>query len=1112
MPKRPGLSTTAADPLWYKDAIIYEVYVRAFRDSNRDGTGDFRGLISKLDYIQELGVTAIWLLPFFPSPLRDGGYDIADYTNVKPEYGTLRDVRQFIEEAHRRGIRVIFELVANHTSDQHPWFQRARRAKPGSVWRNFYVWSDTPEKYPGVRIIFKDFETSNWAWDPVAQAYYWHRFYSHQPDLNYDNPRVRREIQRVVDFWLDLGVDGLRLDAVPYLFEREGTNCENLPETHAFLKALRRHVDEKYGDRMLLAEANQWPEDAVAYFGEGDECHMAFHFPLMPRLFMAIHQEDRFPITDILERTPPIPETAQWCVFLRNHDELTLEMLTDEERDYMYRVYAEDPQMRINLGIRRRLAPLMRNNRRRIELMNALLFSLLGTPVIYYGDEIGMGDNIYLGDRDGVRTPMQWSSDRNAGFSEANEQQLYLPVIVDPEYHYQAVNVAVQQKNPQSLLNWMKQIIALRKRFRAFSRGSLELLAPSNHRVLAFIRRSGEETILVVANLSRFVQAVKLDLSAYRGREPLEMFGGSPFPRIGDEPYFLTLGPHSFYWFTLATPRPVSLAPLGGQDGAAVPTVPVRSRTSELLREFGPQIAVVEAITPYLLKHHWFARKPLVLQSVQFQDAIRLPTANDEAYLAIARLNPREGDAETCLMPVGIARGEAARRLLEEAPQLAIARVVGSETGERGVLSDGLEEEAIRQALLEVVLRERRLRGQAGELVGTLTRAGRRRLAGQEVHTSRLVFVDARYRAVIADDRLALKIIGRPESGVHPDLEVSVRLQERGCRALVPVLGWAEYRRPETEPLVVAILRPALPGAVSLASVLTEHVRRFLHDPAAHEFEVPGLTTSPRLQIEEVRRGVPAAAEEALGPALALVRLAGKRLAELHQALAQLGDDPAFAPEPFSEHYQEALYYGMVSAAERTFWRIRQLISDLGPGVPSELFEVLALHRPIHAYFRPIKAQRIAATRIRTHGALAPDLLLLVDGELVVDDFEGDQQRPLSERRIKRCPLWDVATLLIGLHTLSFAGLGDGRRFEEEVITLEPLARYWRHWLQVGLVQAYLTEAEPGGLLPTDPSSLQALLDTFLLERAMGELRTLLRNQPERVIAPARAILELVGG
>src|SRR3954469_26013999 len=540
-----------ADPTWYKDAIIYELHVRAFYDSVTDGIGDFGGLTEKLDYLEDLGVTAIWLLPFCPSPLKDDGYDIADYNDVHPSYGSLTDFQKFLKEAHRRGLRVITELVLNHTSDQHLWFQRSRRAAAGSRWRNFYVWSDTPEKYKETRIIFKDFETSNWTWDPVAKAYFWHRFYSHQPDLNWDNPEVREAMFAAMDFWLEMGVDGLRLDAVPYLIEREGTNCENLPVTHQMLRELRAHVDKRFTSRMLLAEANQWPEDSVAYFGKADECHMAFHFPVMPRLFMGLRMEDRYPIIDILRLTPAIPESCQWAMFLRNHDELTLEMVTDEERDYMYRSYAHDRQMRINLGIRRRLAPLLENDRRKIELMNALLFSLPGTPVIYYGDEIGMGDNVYLGDRNGVRTPMQWSGDRNAGFSKANPQRLYLPVNIDPQYHYEAVNVEAQHNNPHSLLWWMKRMVALRKQLRAMGRGSLEFLYPENRRILAFVRRYEEERVLVVANLSRFTQCVELDLSEYDGTRPLELFGSTAFPPVTDRPYFLSLGPHAFHWFAL---------------------------------------------------------------------------------------------------------------------------------------------------------------------------------------------------------------------------------------------------------------------------------------------------------------------------------------------------------------------------------------------------------------------------------------------------------------------------------------------------------------------------------------------------------------------------------
>ncbi len=542
---------SASDPLWYKDAVIYELHVKAFFDSDNDGVGDFKGLTQKLDYLHDLGVTCLWLLPFFPSPLRDDGYDISDSANVHRSYGTLEDFRSFLDAAHLRNLRVVIELVVNHTSDQHPWFQAARRAPAGSPERDFYVWSDSDRKYADARIIFTDTEKSNWSWDPEAGAYYWHRFFSHQPDLNFDNPAVLREVLKVMHFWFDLGVDGMRLDAIPYLVERDGTNCENLPETHQIIKQIRRDLDANYANRMLIAEANQWPQDVRQYFGQEDECHMAFHFPLMPRIFMALRLEDRLPITDIMSRTPEIPASCQWGLFLRNHDELTLEMVTDDERDYMYYAYGSDPRMRLNVGIRRRLAPLMDNNRRRIELMNSILFSFPGTPIIYYGDEIGMGDNIYLGDRNGVRTPMQWSSDRNAGFSRANPAQLYSPVIIDPVYGYEAINVETQLGDSSSLLHWTRNMIALRKLFRVFGRGTLEFFEPSNRKILAYIRRFERDQVMCIASLSRFPQPVELDLSCLAGMTPVEMFGYTEFPQIDTSPYRLSLGPYGFFWFEL---------------------------------------------------------------------------------------------------------------------------------------------------------------------------------------------------------------------------------------------------------------------------------------------------------------------------------------------------------------------------------------------------------------------------------------------------------------------------------------------------------------------------------------------------------------------------------
>ncbi|MDQ2923715.1 MAG: maltose alpha-D-glucosyltransferase, partial [Candidatus Dormibacteraeota bacterium] len=806
------------DPLWYKDALIYELHVRAFNDTTGDGSGDFRGLVEKLPYLQDLGVSAIWLLPFYPSPLRDDGYDIADYTDVNPMFGNLGDVTAFVKEAHHRGMRVITELVCNHTSDQHPWFQRARRAKKGSAARDFYVWSDTNQKYQDARIIFKDFETSNWTWDHVAGQYYWHRFYSHQPDLNYDNPKVKEALLKALDFWLDMGIDGVRLDAVPYLYEREGTNGENLPETHEFLKEMRRHVDAHYSNRMLLAEANQWPEDAVTYFGAGDECHMSFHFPLMPRLFMSIRMEDRFPIIDILAQTPAIPDNSQWALFLRNHDELTLEMVTDEERDYMYRAYTQDRLARLNLGIRRRLAPLLGNDRRRIELMNGLLFSLPGTPVLYYGDEIGMGDNIFLGDRNGVRTPMQWSADRNAGFSRANRQRLYLPVITDPEYHYETVNVEAQAQNPHSMLSWMKRLIALRKRHRAFGRGTLELLRPENRKVLAYVRRYESEQILCLANLSRFLQAVELDLSKWKGLVPVELFSSNEMPVVGDAPYFLTLGPHAFYWFSLqprATPNIVSD---GAQAVAAVPEMLVPSTWLAGGLEAaltGPTKERLESILlGYIRNRRWFAGKARRLKSAQISDLIPVPGAAGGAVLAAVVIAYAEGDPETYQLPLAYANPAEAPHILERWPHSALAwvRVQGEEA--RGLVYDALGPPAFAEAVLGAIARRRRATGGNGTLIGTTTRAFNRLRGPETIRLEAALSVaEQSNNSVVFGERLILKVFRRLEEGVNPELELGRFLTEKtNFSHIAPLAGSLEYRRASGEPISLAVLQGYVPN------------------------------------------------------------------------------------------------------------------------------------------------------------------------------------------------------------------------------------------------------------------------------------------------------------
>ena len=769
--------------------------MRAYLDSDGNGIGDFAGLTRKLDYIQDLGVTAIWILPFYPSPLRDDGYDIADYTAVHPDYGTIRDARAFIREAHRRGLRVITELVCNHTSDQHPWFQRARRAAPGSSHRDFYVWSDTPDRYPDARIIFRDFEASNWSWDPIARAYFWHRFYSNQPDLNFDNPAVQRALLRALDFWLDLGADGIRLDAIPYLYERDGTNCENLPETHEFLRTLRRHVDERFSDRMLLAEANQWPEESVAYFGNGDECHMAFHFPVMPRMFMAIRMEDRFPIIDILEQTPAIPETAQWAMFLRNHDELTLEMVTDEERDYMYRVYADDPQARINLGIRRRLAPLLGNNRRRIELMNALLLSLPGTPVIYYGDEIGMGDNVYLGDRNGVRTPMQWSADRNAGFSAANPQRLYLPVVTSPEYHYEAVNVEAQQENPQSLLWWTRRVIALRKQHPAFGRGALTFLHPDNRKIIAFTRQWEGETILVIANLSRFPQWTHLDLGDFDGQVPHEMFGSVAFPRISQEPYLITLSPHAFLWLRLEADTMTSAF---AATELTLPTVRWPGRFDRLTP--AQHAALAGVLLPWMRQRRWFRGKSRPVKSVDLTEVVPLPAGDQVAAVVFLRVEFVDGDPELYAVPLVAAGALEADRVLAESPQAAIAHL-DSGNGEGLRLLDATLVPSTNEALLGLLASRRPAKGRAGELAGNAS-AGLRsalRSAGDGLHAAPVRSEQSNSSAIFGD-RIVLKVYRVLDEGINPDVEVGRFLTERGFIHSPPVLGELQYRRDRPGP------------------------------------------------------------------------------------------------------------------------------------------------------------------------------------------------------------------------------------------------------------------------------------------------------------------------
>jgi maltose alpha-D-glucosyltransferase/alpha-amylase len=1105
-----------SDPLWYKDAVIYEVHVRAFCDSDEDGMGDFRGLTGKLDYLQDLGITAVWLLPFFPSPWRDDGYDISDYNEVHPAYGTLRDFQNFLKQAHKRGIRVLTEVVLNHTSDQHPWFQRSRRAAPGSRWRDFYVWSDTAEKYRDARIIFKDFETSNWTWDPIAKAYYWHRFYSHQPDLNFDSPHVQQAILEVIDFWFDLGVDGFRLDAVPYLYEREGTNCENLPETHAFLKQLREHIDAKYKDRILLAEANQWPEDAVAYFDDGAECHMAFHFPLMPRLFMAICMEDRFPVMEILQETPPIPANCQWALFLRNHDELTLEMVTDEERDYMYRVYAHDRRMRINLGIRRRLAPLLENDRRKIEMMNALLFSLPGAPVIYYGDEIGMGDNIYLGDRNGVRTPMQWSADRNAGFSRANPQKLYLPITIDPAYHYEAINVEGQQNNPHSLLWFTKHLIEQRKQFKALGRGSLEFLRPSNRKVLAFFRRYEEEIVLVIANLSRFPQHVELDLAGVKGLTPVEIFGRAEFPPVNDQPYPVTLGSLGFYWFAFQSRQAHQESIETPETPSGLPLIVVESWANVFQ---GRSLAVLLRRLPaYLKTRRWFQGKDRTIRTIDILDTIPIPDTS--AQLLLGQVEYTDGDPEIYVLPGSVATGEAAEQVKAKLLDVSVAQL-RAEDGTRGVLYSAAFDPAFGNMLFSAVLRRRRFRGRSGELVGWHTRAFR--AAWGESHPDlgpAVLKAEQSNTSIAFGNRFILKIYRRVEPGIHPEVEIGTFLTDRNFPYSAPLTGVVEYRPNNGEAITIASLHAFVQGQQGDAWNFTlDTLSRFFEAALARkesDFAGPDGSHHP-FDLRNV--AVPAHAHELIGSYLNSAHLLGRRVAALHLALSSDPADPQFAPEPFSDHYRHSIFHSAMSRSTETFQLLGQGLKLLPVSTQADAQKVLDAQEDFRARARLISERRIYSLRIRIHDDLGLNRVLHTGKDFVFIGFDGRSDRTLGSRRIKRSPLRDVANMLLSCQYAAqgvfFDQLPGVTARPETAGALEFWARYWSDWVSATFLKAYLdtlgqSPLTPTPLIPSNDADLRLLLDHCLLEQALEGASEELRNRPDWARVPIGVLLRLL--
>ena len=1090
------------NPLWYKDAIIYQLHVKTFSDSNEDGIGDFKGLIQKLDYLKNLGITVIWLLPFYPSPLKDDGYDISDYYDVHPQYGTLKDFKEFLKEAHERGLRVVTELVINHTSDQHPWFTRAKQAKESSSYRDFYVWSSNGRKYKDARIIFKDFELSNWSWSEDAKSYYWHRFYSHQPDLNFDNPSVQKEIFKVADFWFSLGVDGVRLDAVPYLFEREGTNCENLPETHEFLKKLRKHVDSKFKNRMLLAEANQWPEDAVKYFGSGDECQMAFHFPLMPRMYMSVQMEDRFPIIDILEQTPKMPRLCQWAIFLRNHDELTLEMVTDEERDYMYRAYATDARSKINLGIRRRLVPLLNNNRRKIELMNVLLFSLPGTPIIYYGDEIGMGDNHFLGDRDGVRTPMQWSPDRNAGFSKANPQQLYLPVTIDSEYHYETVNVETQDNNLSSLLWWMKRFIAIRKRFKAFSQGSIKFLYPDNSKVLCFIREFKNESILIVINLSRFSQTVDLDLKEYKGFTPEEVFSQNNFSIIKDSLYTVTLGPHNHFWFLLKKPVTSSKKIM-----MKTPKIQLEKSWEEIFDLKNMRILESEILPQYFKECRWFGGKSRNVRTIRVAEQIRLDNKTQLSSLLLVNISYSSGGVETYLLPLSFSFLRDNNNLAKEFPQSIICRLLINKR--EGVLYDGAYNTQLHQVLLDIIARRKTITTDSGQLVGC---PGKKSLSLLKENngnlSSHLLKAEQSNTSVLYENIFFMKLFRKLEEGINPDIEITKFLAEKkNCKNTPFYVGHIEYRNSKKEPMSICLLQRFIPIESDAWKYTLDHVKTYFDRVLSSKKEAKEERSAkvPAQQYKEMGLNETGKLIDVIY--LEMIKKIGQRTGEMHINLSDDSQNIDFTPESFSLLYQRSVFQAMGSQKRFVLNLLRNNMSRLPEGLQKEAEIVLSAEKKIIQRLKLIMQTKYSAKKIRIHGDYHLGQVLFTGKDFIIIDFEGEPARPLSERRLKRSAIRDIAGMLRSFHYASYATLFLNKSIREEDFSLlESAAEYWYLYVSNIFVKSYFETIGPAEFLPKNDVEFNNLLQIYLLDKAIYELGYELNNRPDWILIPLRGI------
>lgn len=1091
---------------WYKDAVIYELHIKAFNDSNSDGIGDFEGLMEKLDYLQDLGITAIWLLPFYPSPLRDDGYDIADYYNINPSYGTIAQFKKLLKEAHKRGLKVITELVINHTSDQHPWFQRARKAPKGSDLRNYYVWTDDPNDFKDARIIFQDYETSNWTWDPVAQQYYWHRFFHHQPDLNYDSPLVQQEVFKIMDYWCKMGVDGFRLDAVPYLFERNGTNCENLPETHDFLKKLRKHVDDRYPGTLLLAEANMWPEDSASYFGDGDECQMNYHFPVMPRMFMALQMEDRYPITDIFDQTPDIPETCQWAIFLRNHDELTLEMVTDEERDYMYKVYVRDPKARINLGIRHRLAPLLENNRKKIELLNTLLFSLPGTPVIYYGDEIGMGDNFYLGDRDGVRTPMQWSSDRNGGFSQANPQQLYLPLILDPLYHFESVNVELQSRNTSSLLWWMKRMISTRKKYKVFGRGDMKFVQTENSKVLSFIRRYEDEVVLVVANLSRYPQAAELDLEEFKGYVPVELISRNHFPAVKEDAgYFFTLDAYSCQTFLLEKDHAEM------ENDQRLQTIELK-KWRDIVEQ--PAIEALEnkILANYIMRLRWFGGKGRGLEHIRIKSHARIPTEDSSIIIFLLEVSYRDGLPDLFQLPVAFGKGEIAVKLKERCPQSVISLL--KVNGEEGTLYDAIYGIDFQQVIIENMARSERIGLPVGELVFSGSDALKAHMSQQEKIRPRVISAEQSNTSITYDNAFYLKLYRKVDQAINPDVEINRFLtQEGGFKHIPAYIGNIEWRLPNSEPMVLGMMQEMATSTSDGWAYILDRLHNFneqvlssMPSPPASTVLKGSLTSSAAYEElpEEIRNLLDGTDAE-------LIRLLGVRTGELHMALSSENDLPAFKPEPYSLHYQRSLFSSFQSLVRVAFQSLSRNLKNLPENVQAEAREVLDMKDELLQLLKQIYHHKIDVTKIRIHGDYHLGQVLFTGKDFLIIDFEGEPARSYSERRLKYSALRDVAGMIRSFHYAAYGSLFLGNQIrEEDIEKLIPKVEQWYHYMSGFFMKAYLDTVDGLSFIPKESGDLHILMQTFLLQKAVYELNYEVNNRPSWVTVPLRGIKSII--